>query len=530
VFKRDLPDLSTALDERCQDQLTRRQGHIEINILILRTGKTARPSGESADVQNRELPKVSGEAAAIRLSWPERFAWMICAMPELLKSFSWDFFVLFFYAQVVGLNGWLLGVAIAVIIIFDTLVDPWIGALSDRMNGARFGKRHTLMLTAILPFMLGILGVFSPPVGMSQGQNFAWLLGFGLVARCGISFWTVPAYALGGELSTNGDERRLIAVMRNMGNQLIILTVPVIAFAVFFRDSPQFPRAQLNPAPYPGFGLFVSLLGGALMLVGALGTMRAARRSEALINEPREAAPTGLGAILGAFWQAIRITPNIGRLLMVAFLVLFTNSVINQFTLHLATYFWQLSHDWTPTMQVGATLGSILAMFLAPAWCRALGTRRAMMAGLGGFFVCQASVILLPLAGLAPAAGTTGIALLVLIARFSGGLAYGLYVVPFNVVTYDIGDEHEANTGRPAQGIVASFMFIGLQLGSGAVALLAGSFLGLIRFPANVPLSQMPADKVTALAWFVLGLITVAGSLMAWLVGTFRFRETAKGE
>lgn len=457
-----------------------------------------------------------------RLSWPERFAWMVCAMPELLKSFAWDFFVLFFYAQVVGLNGWLLGVAIAIIIVFDTVVDPWIGALSDRMDGARFGKRHTLMLAAILPFMLGILGVFSPPAGMSQMQDFAWLLGFGLLARCGISFWTVPAYALGGELSADGDERRIIAVMRNMGNQLVILTVPVVAFAVFFRDTPQFPRAQLNPAPYPGFGLFVCLLGGVLMLVGALGTMKAARRTEVTAAEPHGESPTSIRAILGAFWQALRITPNIGRLLMVAFLVLFTNSVINQFTLHLATYFWQLSHDWTPTMQVGATLGSILAMFLAPAWCRALGTRKAMMTGLGGFFLCQASVVVLPLAGLAPAAGTTGIAILVLCARFLGGLAYGLYVVPFNVVTYDIGDEHEADTGRPAQGIVASFMFIGLQLGSGAVALLAGSFLGLIRFPANLPVSQMPHDKVTALAWFVLALIVLAGGAMARLVGTFR--------
>ncbi|MFM5931898.1 MAG: MFS transporter [Novosphingobium sp.] len=98
-----------------------------------------------------------------RLSWPERLAWMVCAMPELLKSFSWDFFVLFFYAQVVGLNGWFLGLAIAVIIVFDTIVDPWIGALSDRMEGARFGRRHTLMLAAIVPFMIGILGVFSPP-------------------------------------------------------------------------------------------------------------------------------------------------------------------------------------------------------------------------------------------------------------------------------------------------------------------------------------------------------------------------------
>ncbi len=449
-------------------------------------------------------------------------------MPELLKSFAWDFFVLFFYAQVVGLNGWLLGLAIAVIIVFDTLVDPWIGGVSDRLTGTRLGRRHTLMFAAILPFMLGIAGVFAPPSGMAQGQIFAWLLGFGLMARCGISLWTVPAYALGGELSTNEDERRLIAVMRNMGNQMVILTVPLVAFTLFFMDSPRFPRAQLDPAPYPGFGLFVALLGGVLMLSGAWGTLGLARRSEAEDSSVQDLGSRGPVAILRTFWQAIAITPNIGRLLLVAFLVLFTNSVINQMSLHLATYFWQLSHDWTPTMQIGATMGSILAMFLAPAFCRAVGVRRAMMLGLAAFFLAQASVIVLPLTGLAPAAGTTAIAILVLVARFVGGFAYGLYVVPFNIVTYEIGDEHWANTGRPSQGIVASFMFIGLQLGSGAVALLAGSFLGLIAFPANLPLADMPPEKVTALAWFVLTLLVLAGGTMAWLVGTFKLKDPEK--
>ena len=471
---------------------------------------------------------MSDLSTGLRLSWPERLAWMVCAMPELLKSFAWDFFVLFFYAQVVGLDGRLLGVAIAVIIVFDTLVDPWIGALSDRMTGARFGKRHTLMLAAIVPFMFGIYGVFAPPAGMDQARIFAWLLGFGLIARCGISFWTVPAYALGGELGTE-DERRLIAVLRNMGNQLVILTVPVVAFSVFFVSSARFPKAQLDPAPYPGFGLFVALLGGVLMLVGALGTIRAAKRAEALLPAVDEPGATSLTAVLRTFWQAIAVTPNIGRLLLVAFLVLFTNSVINQLSLHLATYFWQLGHDWTPTMQVGATLGSILAMFLAPAFCRAVGTRRAMMLGLGAFFLAQASAIALPLAGLSPAPGSFAIGVFVVVVRFLGGLAYGLYVVPFNVVTYEIGDEHAANTGRPAQGIVASFMFIGLQLGSGAVALLAGSFLGLIHFPANVPLSAMPPGKVMALAWFVLALVVFAGGMMAWLVGTFRTRGDRPG-
>lgn len=446
-------------------------------------------------------------------------------MPELLKSFAWDAFVLFFYAQVVGLSGWLIGVAIAVIILFDTLVDPWIGALSDRLTGARFGRRHTLMFAAVLPYMIGIAAVFAPPAGMSQGATLAWLLGTGLLARCGISLWTVPAYALGGELSSDERERRLVAVLRNLGNQVIILTVPAIAFGVFFVHSQAFPKAQLNPAPYPPFGLFVALLGGALMLIGGLGTYARARAIEAAGSAQQDHSPATPRAVLSAFLQAVRITPNIGRLLCVAFLVLFTNSVINQLSLHLATYFWQLDQSWTPRLLMAGTFGSILAMLLAPLFLRLFTTRAAMMLGLGAFFTAQAAAVLLPIFGLAPLAGTAAIGALIAALRFLGGFAYGLYVIPFNVVTYEIGDEHEASTGHPAQGIVASFMFIGLQLGSGAVALLAGSFLGLIDFPVGLPVDAMPEGKVTALAWFVLSLTLAAGAAMAWLVGTFRIDQ-----
>lgn len=458
-----------------------------------------------------------------RLSWPERLAWMVCAMPELIKSFAWDAFVLFFYAQVVGLSGWLIGLAIAVIIVFDTLVDPWIGAQSDRLTGTRLGRRHSLMFAAILPYAVGIAMVFAPPAGLSQLQILAWLLGWGLLARCGISFWTVPAYALGGELTSDETERRLVAVLRNLGNQAAILSVPAIAFGVFFVHSAGFPRPQLNPAPYPGFGLFVAGLGAMLMLIGALGTYKRARAIEAAAQAPPPGdAGAGPITILRTLIDTVRITPNVGKLLAVAFLVLFVNSVINQLSLHLATYFWKLDQAWTPRLLMAATFGSILAMLLAPLFLKLFTTRRAMVLGLCGFFAVQSLAILLPLGGLAPAAGTAAIGGLIAALRFLGGLAYGLYVVPFNVVTYEIGDEHEFNTGRPAQGTVASFMFIGLQLGSGAVALLAGSFLGLIAFPVGLSVEAMPPEKVRALAWFVLALLVLAGGAMAWLVSTLQ--------
>ena len=465
-----------------------------------------------------------GAPPPARLSWPEKLAWMVCAMPELLKSFAWDAFVLFFYAQVVGLSGWLIGLAISVIVVFDTLVDPWIGALSDRLTGTRLGRRHSLMFAAILPFVVGIAMVFAPPAAMSQMQILSWLLGWGLLARIGISFWTVPAYALGGELTASEKERRLVAVLRNLGNQAIILTVPAIAFGVFFAHRPGFSRPQLDPAPYPAFGLFVAGLGGLLMVIGALGTYRRARMVEAAERPLPNSGDVGTGpvAVLRALVQSIRITPNVGKLLAVAFLVLFVNSVINQLSLHLATYFWQLDQTWTPRLLMAATFGSILAMVMAPLFLKLFSSRRAMVIGLSAFFTCQALAIVLPLGGLAPAAGTAAIGAVMAALRFLGGLAYGLYVVPFNIVTYEIGDEHEYNTGRPAQGTVASMMFVGLQLGSGAVALLAGSFLGLIAFPVGLPVEAMPQDKVEALAWFILALIVIAGGAMAWLVSTFR--------
>lgn len=466
-----------------------------------------------------------------RIGWGTRIGFMACAMPELIKSFAWDAFVLFFYSQVVGLDGFRIGFALAIILVFDAIADPYIGALSDRMDRAPLGRRHTLMAAAVLPFAVGIALVFAPPAGMGQWQIFAWLLGFGLLARVGISFWTVPAYAMGGELTRDAGERNIVAVMRNLGNQVAILTVPWVAFSMFFVEAPGFAKPQLNPAPYPGFGLFVSLLGAALMIVGLIGTRARMRAIEAADREvTKHSAIETLPDLLRRLIGAIRRTPNIGRLLAVALLVLFTNSVVNQLSLHLATYFWQLDGRWTQRLLLAGTFGSIAAMFIAPPWMKRVGTRFAMVSGLVFFFVVQAAAVLLPLLGLAPVAGSFAIGVFVCAARVLGGIAYGLYVVPFNTVTYDIGDEHEANTGVPQQGLVASFMFMGLQIGSGLVALLAGSFLGIIDFPAGLPVDQVPTGKVAALAWFVTGLIVVAGGAMAWLVGRFDVSAAKQAE
>ena len=88
-------------------------------------------------------------------------------------------------------------------------------------------------------------------------------------------------------------------------------------------------------------------------------------------------------------------------------------------------------------------------------------------------------------------------------------------------MTLDVSDEHEVNTGRPQQGLVMSFVFLGLQAASAVAGVLAGVFLDILDLPRGVPLEQMPQDKIAALAAFVCAIIVAGGSLLAFVIRSF---------
>ena len=160
------------------------------------------------------------------------------------------------------------------------MVDPYIGALSDRMDRAPLGRRHTLMAAGGDPLRASASRWCSrAPAGLGSWQIFAWLLGFGLLARVGISFWTVPAYAMGGELTRDAQERNYRRgdaqhgqPARDPDGALARLHLSSSCPSAGYRQAPA------QPAPYPGFGLFIALLGAVLMVIGMLGTRRRAMR------------------------------------------------------------------------------------------------------------------------------------------------------------------------------------------------------------------------------------------------------------
>ena len=121
-----------------------------------------------------------------------------------LKDAAFAVFVLFYYKQVLGLSGTLTGLAIALSVVWDAISDPLVGAWSDRLR-SRWGRRHPLMVAAVLPLALSFIALFWPPQQVlgSQLTMFYWLLGTVLLLRTALTFFMVPYFALGAEISTD---------------------------------------------------------------------------------------------------------------------------------------------------------------------------------------------------------------------------------------------------------------------------------------------------------------------------------------
>ena len=124
-------------------------------------------------------------------------------------------FVLFYYKQVLGLSGTLTGLAIAISIIWDGISDPLVGAWSDRLR-SRIGRRHPLMIAAVIPMAAGFVMLYGPPNNVlgDQFQLFTWLLISILLVRTALTFFMVPYLALGAEIVDDYHERSQLAGMR----------------------------------------------------------------------------------------------------------------------------------------------------------------------------------------------------------------------------------------------------------------------------------------------------------------------------
>ncbi|MEO8527946.1 MAG: MFS transporter [Pseudolysinimonas sp.] len=191
---------------------------------------------------------------------------------EWANAVVWTAFTslfLYFLTDTVGIGPAIGGLIVAIGTLWNTVLQPVVGVLSDRTRSA-MGRRRPFLLYCIVPFAVLSWALFTD-FGLT-GNGAA--LYFGVVVVLWFTVLTlfyVPYSALGAELSSDSHERTRLSSVRTAFSQvgaLVGATLPL-----FLLD----PLTQLTGSGSVAWSIASAIL-GVLAGIGIFATWRTSRR------------------------------------------------------------------------------------------------------------------------------------------------------------------------------------------------------------------------------------------------------------
>jgi GPH family glycoside/pentoside/hexuronide:cation symporter len=437
-----------------------------------------------------------------------RYAYATGDIPNAIKIITTGLYAFFFYTSVMGLSGSLVGLAGAIGLVYDAVIDPYIGDLSDRSR-SRWGRRHVFMLAGAATMGIGFWLSFSPPRGLSQWELFAWALATGFVVRTATSMYRVPYFALGAELSRDYDERTRITGLRGVLGLIGSMAAASLSFLLFFPNRGA-GDPKLDYAGYPKMGLVFGAAMTAFAFLAALGTRSWAHvGAEAAAAERVRPRPH----FLATAWDCLR-NRSFRVLFATTSLFFLAVSINATLSIHFFTYYVEVtdSKALSALKAVFYVAGFVGVLF----WLRASrGLQKHRLYTLG---TLSAGVLLIAvyfLMGKGHLLGTGHAAALVAANGLVGFFASTLWFVPPSLLA-DVVDEDELATGHRREGSFFGLYSFGQQLAGGAALVLTGllvdRFAGLV--PGQVAQTAETARRIGMLYALLPGALLVIAA--AW--------------
>jgi glycoside/pentoside/hexuronide:cation symporter, GPH family len=440
--------------------------------------------------------------ATVHVPLSTKVAYGIGAIAYGIKDNGYTTFLLLFYNQVVGLPAGTVGSIIGIALIFDAMIDPVIGILSDRTH-TRWGRRHPWLYASALPIAISWLLLWYPPAGSGQ-MVLGWLLVVAIFTRAAIATNEVPSLAMAPEMTPDYHERTSVLRYRYLFGWAGGLTMLMLAYGVFL-------PVMSGPGAAAGFhnyGLFGAVVMAATVLISALGTHRLYAREPTKRIARKSAAETGRDIKETLSNRAFII-------LMLAGLFGYVNQgvgfAISQYNLN---YVWQLKGGEL-LIYAGALFGGMVAIFFAVMpIVRLLGKVRASAVLAFGSALFVSSTYSLRLLGVFPEPGAPMLMPAFLTLNTIGtALGIGALMIGASMMS-DVVEDAEARTGRREEGLFFAGALLMQKASTGLGIFIAGWILSIAQFPEKAVPGGVPVeilDRYTLLFVIVtLGLGTCA--------------------
>jgi GPH family glycoside/pentoside/hexuronide:cation symporter len=398
-------------------------------------------------------------------------------------------FVLFFYNSVLGLPALWVGIASAAGLIWDAVLDPYIGYRSD-VSPSRFGRRQPYMLAGTLSMGLCFFLIWGPPQGLSRVTLFAWLLVSMLLFRFTSALFRIPYLSLGAELSDDYHERTSIVGYRSFFGLLGALAAGSLSFYFFFPGAGEAVDGKLAYDGYPRMGVAFGVVMTLTAAAALVGTW--AHRATADAGEQKR---------LSSFFASFRVALENAsfRRVWISFSLFFVAMVLNGVvSVHFLTWYVKLTE--------ASVLSRLQALFYVSAlagvafWV--VMARRAEKKTL--YVVATLTTALLMgssplLFGEGHPFGTGDSRAAFVLYGLAGFFASALWIIPASMIA-DVADEDAVRSGVRREGLFFGILNFGEKVAAGAAVLIGGALIDLVA--GLVPGQAEQTDEtISRIAW-----------------------------
>lgn len=458
-----------------------------------------------------------------RLPLTTKFYQAIGGLPDSLKNWGFNTFLLLYYNQVLGLPASWVSIVLTVSIIIDAITDPMVGSYSDGLT-SRLGRRHPLMYAAILPLGACLFFVFAPPQNLSEISLLAWLAVFAIGSRVAMTFYLIPWSAMFAELSDDYEERSEILTWRYLVGGLGTVAFTIAVYSVIFPSTEAYTPGHLNPNGYPQFAIWLSV--GA-MITAFLTTILTQREVPYLL-QPVERRPFGIRGTLADLIDALR---NRDFMLLFAGLLLsaFLSGTLAAMEIYLNTYFWGFTPEDLRWFAL-AGLGGLFAFILIPWLQKRFDKKHILVVTMLVSMSNGLLIIGLRFAGVLPENGDPLLLQILLANEFFRLCVLVIIVVMFVSMVADTLDAQEVTTGKRQEGVFSAAIAFSNKAISGFGVLTAGLLLDyIVRFPDAAKPDQVAEDVIFRLGSVIVGLSILYLVPLA-MIKSYRLSRSAHSE
>ncbi len=421
--------------------------------------------------------------------------------------------------QDLGFPGWMWGILFFLPRVFDALIDPIMGFISDNTR-SKWGRRRPYVFAGAIVMGIAFIAMWQLHRENGVNYNFVYFLSWSFLFYFGFALFSIPSVAQGYEMSDDFHERTHIMAVAQWIGQWAWVIAPW--FWVVMYDPKWFENADTATRT---LSVYVGIACMLLAMVPAVFiTSKSTTDDDSLVPLNLDNVGDSMREILKSFQEAFALRA-FRKLCIATFLIFNAFNTVAAFSFFIVVYY--LFAGDAPAAGLWPTLfGSIGALFTTFAVIPAVAWMSKKIGKKNAFMVSQSiSIVGYILLWFLMVPGKPYLFIIAL-PFFSFGIG-GLFTIMMSM-TADICDLDELHTGKRREGIFGAIYWWMVKFGFAIAGLLSGAILTVVGFAPDAAVQAEGA--VTGLRLFYSGIPILGTSVALWVMRNYDLNEAQAQE